>query len=191
MEKVILPYQKRSLDIMRERDQEPETPLTFEGENTEDDTSPEPAFEGPMHSLNRRAVAVKVATRHSKHSRLDADNPDDFAHPLHILHQISPSWSIWRPHNATLSLLARVLASLQKGMPVEPVSSVQGNHEVEQAEEWEQRRARVNLAAEILGRIYINFPNTVRVIEEHQRHSHIDRGEMRRAQKSTIGIVLE
>jgi len=169
LDKVILPYQKRSQHILTERNQQPENPLTFETSD-EGETDPEPAFEGPSHHRERRTAAVKIATARSKIGKLASDesHEDDFAHPLHILNQISPSWSIWRPHGVTLSLLGRVLASLESGIPVQPVRPDQERQLVDQAEEWEQRRIKVNLAADILGRIHTNFPHAVRVVQEHE-----------------------
>ena len=170
LENVILPYQQRSREILTERNQEPENPLTFEPSGKGDELDVEPAFEGPSHKRERRAIAVKVATQQSKFKQLasDARYESDFAHPLHILHQVSPSWSIWRPNSVTLSLLGRVLASLESGVPVEPRKPDQANRRVDQAEEWEQRRARVNLAADILERIYRDYPHAVRAVKEHE-----------------------
>jgi len=186
IEKVILPYRRRSQDILRERDRMPETPLTFEN-LAEGETDQESAFEGPSHSSERRATAVKMATPQTNFFKLDSDkgHADDFAHPLHILHQISPSWSMWRPHNITLSLLGRVLASLESGIPIQPVKPGQGTQPVDSAEE---RRAKVDLAADILGRIHTNFPNAVRTVQEHERRSGRDR--QRGTQYNTMRIAL-
>jgi pentatricopeptide repeat-containing protein PET309 len=128
LEKVILPYQQRSREILTERNQQPEDPLTFEP-GKDEETDVEPAFEGPSHNRERRAIAVKVATQRSKFGQLasNAGPENDFAHSLHILHQVSPSWSIWRPNGVTLGLLGKVLASLESGVPVQPVKPDQKN----------------------------------------------------------------
>ena len=188
IEKVVLPYQKRSHDIIKERHQEPETPFAFE-EPPEEDADPEPAFEGPSHTSERRAVAVKVATSKTKFGPLaEDDRPDDFAHSLHILHQISPSWSIWRPHGITLNLLARVLGSLESGIPIKPVQPDKGTHQIDETEEGEQRKARVNLAAEILGRIYTQSPNAVRAVQEQEWRSNRD--WLKGTKRNTTHIAL-
>ncbi|KIM91205.1 hypothetical protein PILCRDRAFT_59320 [Piloderma croceum F 1598] len=182
LEKVILPYQQRSREILAERNQQPENPLTFEPSDKDKKTDVEPAFEGPSHDRERRAIAVKIATQQSKFGQLDAGHENDFAHSLHILHQVSPSWSIWRPNSVTLSLLGRVLASLESGVPVRPMKPYQKIQRVDQAEEWEQRRARVNLAADILHRICRDFPHAVRAVKEHEWRS--SRNRMGRAQNT-------
>jgi len=122
---------------------------------------------------------VKLATKRSKFGLLvpDEEHQDDFAHPLHVLYQISPSWSMWRPHDATLSVLVRVLARLESGMPARPMQpNYEGQLVEEEKDEDEtKRRARINLAAEIMDRIYTNYPNTVGIVKDHERRKHRNR----------------
>ena len=174
VEKVILPYQRRSQDILTKRDQEPETPLTFEDvseEEADEEADEETPFQGPSHSRRRRAVTQKVAKFKAKLSDLapDEEHPDDFAHPLHVLHQISPAWSIWRPHSVTLGLLGKVLRSLESGIPIQPVMKADQMGQQPDREDETQRRARINLAADILNQVHTDSPNAVRAVEEYQR----------------------
>lgn len=171
LEKVILPYQSRSEHILTERDEQPETPLTFDLsiDIPEGDSHVEPAFEGPSHTANRRSAAVKLSTRKSRMGLLvsDEEHKDDFAHLLHMLYQKSPSWGIWRPHEMTLSVLARVLMRLQSGMPAQPVGP--GQETWLGDEDETKRQARVEIAASILGRIYANSPHAVHAVQQHER----------------------
>ncbi|KAH9977659.1 hypothetical protein BGW80DRAFT_1455839 [Lactifluus volemus] len=45
----------------------------------------------------------------------------DFAHPLHILQQILPSWNSWQPHAAVVTLLTDVLRQLEAGHMIMPI----------------------------------------------------------------------
>lgn len=188
LEKVILPYQRQSENMVTGRDKEPETPLTFDlsPDATQDESDPEPAFEGPSHNRQRRATAAMVAKRKGKFGMAAAlrdGEQDDFAHPLHILHQISPSWSIWRPHAVVLDVLGRVLNRLERGVLVEPVKASSNTGRPgfaeEEEESWEARRERIDLAADTLGYITTEFPRAVRAVHEHERKSAEDRNRTR------------
>lgn len=161
VERVILPYQRQSQIVASTRDRFPESPLTF-------DTAPpdvdRPAAESPLHRQKRRVAAVRLTTKKSGHN-MDIDgDPEDFAHPLHILHQILPSWNVWRPHHIILELLASVLRHLQGGRVVQPVgvSSPQsaGSDSVV---------SRAKMASDTLQRIYDDYPSTVRAVLLHER----------------------
>ncbi|KAF7975106.1 hypothetical protein HWV62_10385 [Athelia sp. TMB] len=183
LEKVILPYQRQSEGILTSRDQQPETPLSFDVSPDVDlhDSGPKPAFEGPSHSGKRRATAVLVTRQKAKFglaAALREGEAGDFAHPLHILHQISPSWSIWRPHAVVLGLLSRVLNRLERGMLVEPTTApTHRPFSLPEDEEnsHETRKAQSDLAAEIYRCIYTEFPSAVRAVREHERKSIEDR----------------
>jgi len=163
----LLPYQRQSEAVLRDRDISPDSPLTF-------DTHPadvnKPASQDPMHRSERRAYQSKIATKRSG-DILDTDpGSNDFAHPLHILHQISPSWNVWRPHRAVLDLLSRVLRHLKSGMIVQPVG---GDGSTPQAPEPKSNdvSTRETLAREMLERIYLNYPDTLQTIQLHERWS--------------------
>lgn len=171
LERVILPYQWRSERILTERNERPDTPLTFDNSINipEEDSHEEPAFEGPSHTASRRAAAVQLSTKKARMGLLASDegHQDDFAYLLHMLYQKSPSWGIWRPHDITLSVLAGVLMRLQAGMPARPVRS---GYDVGLGDEDEaEHQARVDLAASILGRIYTNSPHAVHAVQQHKR----------------------
>ncbi|KAG2369707.1 hypothetical protein BDR07DRAFT_1388159 [Suillus spraguei] len=129
---------ERSENVLRDRDLSPNSPLTF-------DVSPP---DSPMHRSERRAYQSKMATKRSGDVLAIDPTSDDFAHPLHILHQISPSWDVWRPH--------RVLRHLGSGIPVQPALEPNSDNDF----------TRGYLAGEILDRIYLNYPDTRWVRED-------------------------
>lgn len=165
VERVLLPYQRQSENMLHDRDLSPNSPLTF-------DVSPpdvsKPASQSPMHRSERRAYQSKMATKRSGDMLAIDPTSDDFAHPLHILHQISPSWDVWRPHRAVLDLLSGVLRHLGSGIPVQPVgerSSAPQALEPNSDDDF----TRGYLAGEILDRIYLNYPDTVQTIRLYER----------------------
>jgi len=161
VERVILPYQRQSLVMASTRDLSPHSPLTL-------DTAPPavdiPAPEPPVHNQKRRATAVKLATKKSGHHMDTAGDPDDFAHPLHILHQVLPSWNMWRPHHVILELLGSVLRHLQGGRIVEPVGA-----RLQAPLEPDILVSRAKTASDTLRRIYKDYPSTVRAVLLHDR----------------------
>jgi len=164
VERVLLPYQRQSEAVLRDRDTSPDSPLTFDINPA--DVS-KPASQAPMYRGERRAYQSKLATKRSG-DMLDTDPAsDDFAHPLHILHQISPSWDIWRPHHAVLDLLSGVLRHLKSGTTVQPV----GGRSTPQLPDPKSNEGftRETLAREMLERIFLNYPDTIQTIQLHER----------------------
>ncbi|KAH7887526.1 hypothetical protein F5I97DRAFT_1861056 [Phlebopus sp. FC_14] len=160
IERVILPYQRQSQIITDSRDRHPDSPLSF------DTSPPDPddrASEAPMHRLKRRAAAVKLSTKKAGDMLDEATGSGDFVHPLHILHQIIPSWNMWRPHTATLEVLARVLRHLQGGRTVQPVRppGVPGKQL--------DVNAHAKIASGALARIYDKYPQAVRAVTLYER----------------------
>ncbi|KAI0660781.1 hypothetical protein C8Q70DRAFT_1119542 [Cubamyces menziesii] len=170
VENVILRYQAQARRQRgRERDLQPESPLTLDLPPPEEGDLPPPRPEAPLHSAARRAVTSERANKRLRNTTtLEEKGSQDFAHPLHLLQQLSPLWNTWRPHGATLTLLGRVLDHLRSGKVVTPVRP---NADVafEQAALTEEEIRRNNEAAGIvLGRIYEAFPRTVQLIQEYE-----------------------
>ncbi|KAF9498621.1 hypothetical protein BDN71DRAFT_1442974 [Pleurotus eryngii] len=169
LERVILPFQRQTDHLLRLRNESPDTPLSFDKLPAREDLLSEPSEDPPMHSAERRAKAANTVfkqIRQASEEETDLFEGDsgDFAHPLRILHQISPSWNIWAPHNATLSVLLMVLTRLQEGTLMDPVQP----EGIPLAGADAQDHARSAIAREILGRIYANYPKAVQVVLEHE-----------------------
>lgn len=106
-------------------------------------------------------------TRTGSHAQEDTrtheTRDDEFVHPLDVLHHVLPSWNGWRPHRATLDVLAYVLRHLRDGRMVRPVGVSTERKDTEDSVEC-ARRAR-----ETLGRIYHQYPSAVRAVMLHDR----------------------
>ncbi|KAF9226702.1 hypothetical protein BS17DRAFT_775987 [Gyrodon lividus] len=164
LERVIIPFQRQSQVLSGTRNSSPESPLTFDLMPPDVD---EPAAEAPMHRKERRALAVKIATKKSG-SLLDMEEDStDFAHPLHILHQVVPSWSMWRPHAVTLEVLSRVLRHLQGGRIVQPVTS--DGTPSKKSRDSDDQHSRAKIASDTLRRIYHKYPEAVRAVILYER----------------------
>ena len=166
VEKIILPYQRESERVRKERDRKPLTPLTSE---TPQPSSDDGESETPLE-LRFRGAAVPLSVRAST-ARMglielvmdEEEHADDFAHPLHVLHQISPSWSTWKIHRATLSVLLMVASRLESGALIEPVAS---NNVMDDSQPVDIEKALK--ARQILNQIYKNYPNTVQAIMDFE-----------------------
>ncbi|KAH9850795.1 hypothetical protein C2E23DRAFT_734376 [Lenzites betulinus] len=170
VENVILKYQAQIRRLYeRERDVHPESPLTLDLPPPEEGDLEPARPEAPLQSAQRRAVAVARFTKRMRNAEhADAQGVDDFAHPLHMLHQLSPVWNTWRPHGATLTLLGRVLAHLQAGKLVQPLNPDVDRHYADAALDEDEIRRRTEAAGGVLGGIYDAFPRTVRLIREYE-----------------------
>jgi hypothetical protein len=165
VEKVIIPYERQSERIRKGRDRAPRTPFSSDAPPNVDDGMPKQPLEVPRHGKGREH-AVRTATvklSQIEESLEDEAYADDFAHPLHILHQISPSWTTWKAHSATLSVLLMVLSRLQSGALVEPVIS---------DNVWD-REPPVDpdtglKARELLNRIYKDYPDTSQAVTDFE-----------------------
>jgi pentatricopeptide repeat-containing protein PET309 len=165
LEKVILPYQAQSMRLLPTRDDKPPTPLTFDENPPQPNT---PASSAPLHHTERRAKMSKASYKalHRSIQHIGEDKSDDFAHPLHILHQISPTWNDWRPHTIVVRVLIMVLDHLESGMVVRPVRA--GDDKIMATGDTERREANRAAAAEMLARIYENYPQAVSTVRDYE-----------------------
>ncbi|EIM85727.1 uncharacterized protein STEHIDRAFT_99442 [Stereum hirsutum FP-91666 SS1] len=166
VERVILPYQRQTAKIVAERDDNPSSPLTFDDEIPWEELSPDvdKPLRANMNPKNRPA-ATRVNRRQvgSELAMAAEERPNDFAHPLHILQQVYPSWNLWRPHGATMSLLGMVLNHLESGRLVQPVMPP------EDVRRWKQEVGdEAEVAEEVLVRILENCPETVSVVRSFE-----------------------
>ena len=65
---------------------------------------------------------AEAATRRRQAAEAKGECVDEenFAHDLHILHQVSASWRLWRPHQKIMKVLQIALNRLERGTPVLP-----------------------------------------------------------------------
>lgn len=175
LERVILPYQMQSERILRTRERDPDSPFLFDQPPPEDNL-PETAAAPANRRAARRAEAIETASSWmGSLAEVDEGRDDDFAHQLHVLHQISPSWNQWRPHAVTLDVLAWTLEKLERGQVIEPIRPDQDSSDhPEQDEDEDARLARVRLCGEIYDRILSNYHQAVLAVQEHKRRRGLE-----------------
>lgn len=167
LETIILPRSRAPDSRLSPRKIKPEVIYTFDG-----GVLPHQLAGSPKHWTDRRVRTVGIATKElngwlseEKHSS------GDFAQPLHVLHQASPSWTIWNPHSTTLGVLSKVIEQLSSGRPLKAVVPGDGTsaRRSRVLETLEQEKERRGLAKRLLRRIYANFPEAVRAVEDYER----------------------
>ncbi|KAL7282567.1 hypothetical protein ACG7TL_004038 [Trametes sanguinea] len=170
VENVILKYQLQARRQRgRERDVHPSSPLTLDLPPAEEGDLRLPRPEAPLHNAARRAQASERATKRMRNmSGIDERVSQDFAHPLIMLHQLSPVWNTWRPHGATLTLLGHVLDHLRSGKLVQPVRPGADVAFEQAALDAEEIRRRTEAAGMVLDGIYNAFPRTVQLVSEYE-----------------------
>ena len=178
LERVLIPYSRKSPVV---RDPFPESPVVFDVMAPDDDM---PASDAPMHRSARRARAVKIATKAVGPALAVPESSTDFAHPLHILHQVIPSLSVWRPHAVTLQVLSKVLGHLQRGCPVQPIRAANA------PQFYTDSQTQVDVASATLRRIYHNYPEAVRAVLLYER-KQARRGAVERSPREWIKVKQE
>ncbi|KAI9467140.1 hypothetical protein BJY52DRAFT_1219923 [Lactarius psammicola] len=93
----------------------------------------------------------------------------DFAHPLHIMQQILPSWDAWQPHAAVVTVLMNVLGQLEAGHMISPVPA---RHFADVASTvgatWQGEESEASAARTVLGRINVSCPQAVTMVREYE-----------------------
>ncbi|KAK7676887.1 hypothetical protein QCA50_020143 [Cerrena zonata] len=122
--------------------------------------------EGALHNARRRSGRVEYHSTKSKR-RWEKQKPEDFAHPLHILYQLSPAWNIWRPHNTVLQLLGLVLRHLRRGGIIKPIHKPGQKGlrlSILEENDTDVMTMREQEAAEMYDRIVENYPLTYKAV---------------------------
>ncbi|TCD67565.1 hypothetical protein EIP91_012262 [Steccherinum ochraceum] len=168
VERVILPNRQQTT-TPSPRDTQPQSPLLEDLPEAYVEHRDLPEDESPMHVVRRRA-ARQLLIGHKAKRWMMAFDKGDYAHPLYILHSISPGWSIWRPHNSTMYVLGGALSHLHAGGSIQAVHSYEeGIRKQVRATSEEELQERREKAARALHHIYNHCPETVATILEWQR----------------------
>ena len=72
---------------------------------------------GAAEQFIAEAAARRRQTAEAAGEAVDEEN---FVHDLHILHQVSASWRLWRPHKRIMKVLQIAFKRLERGAPVLP-----------------------------------------------------------------------
>jgi hypothetical protein len=191
IEKVLLPHGRRVARI-QERREMPDTPLSFEDVEEEDKEAQaiSKPYQEALRRTSERSLAVSHANRIARTFSEDTkraieEHGGDFAQGLHILRQILPVWNAWAPHDQTLRALLSAVLRLESGvLPVTGTESVKFDHGHEQDHDEgsdhgggadmlsraaEARQLVSYRARDILGRIYRDYPQTIRIVMDFER----------------------
>ena len=95
----------------------------------------------------------------------------DFAQQLHILQQILPSWDVWQPHAAVVTVLMNVLDQLEAGHMISPVPPLHFGGMASTAAStstWQGEESEASAARTVLERINASCPQTVAIAREYE-----------------------
>ncbi|EIW82279.1 hypothetical protein CONPUDRAFT_103265 [Coniophora puteana RWD-64-598 SS2] len=178
IERVVIPYQRKTREAPDDRETEPETPLIFDVNPVTVDS---PAFDNKMRSTKRRAHRGGLHSRKLARHAIEFEKSNDFAHPLHILQHISPGWHTWRPHNAILQLLSAVIKHLESGYTVQAVEPFNEPSTATKDATKDDPSVQGLAAQAMLKRIHEQFPDTVRAILDFERRIYYKEASSRRS----------
>ncbi|KAJ7167484.1 hypothetical protein C8R46DRAFT_1218424 [Mycena filopes] len=160
LQKVLLPYFRRSNRLRNQRDPQPPTPYSL-------DVEPE-----DRRPLERPLVgkALSAATKESRSLRRMAghlervDQAADLADHLHVLHRVSPMWNTWAPRQSTLRLLFEAVLRLRAGFPADTPK----RGFTEEKLDFDEAQARVEDARQRLRNMYQTYPDAVRALSDFE-----------------------
>lgn len=120
--------------------------------------------------LQLELAKARVAEDNKKQNfEMDSGVSPDFAHPLHIMQQILPSWDAWQPHAAVVTVLMNVLGQLEAGHMISPVPS---RHFADVASTtratWQGEESESSAARTVLERINASCPQAVAIVREYE-----------------------
>ncbi|KAH9965808.1 hypothetical protein BC827DRAFT_1264898 [Russula dissimulans] len=92
----------------------------------------------------------------------------DFAHPLHILQQILPSWNAWQPHAAVVTMLTNVLGQLEAGHMIPPIPPRRFGDAAGPTTTWQGTESEATAARTLLRRIHASCPRAIALVREYE-----------------------
>ncbi|KAF9021506.1 hypothetical protein BDZ89DRAFT_1019519 [Hymenopellis radicata] len=174
LETVVLPYQRKYASFRRSRDRSPSTPLLFDDEAMLEETirQPEDSLRGRRSRRNLLAVnARRVKPMPDFYEYETEEEREDMALPLHLLHQISPGWSVWAPHQVTLTIFLLIIIRLREGLLTEALNV----HKITVQDDMRSREDIINERAQAMGlyeAIRQQYPNTLNLVMQFESKEH-------------------
>ena len=157
VEKVLLATERKAQNFFLSRNTKPSSPLLFKSSTVEAPSDP------VKRDATRRSLMIGKATKQMAFINLDGAGSEykhDFAHPLHILQQISPSWGKWRPHKAVLTVLLMAITRLESGHVVHPIRPDNEGGSTVDNDAHQARR--------VLENIHQNYPDAAKAVFKHE-----------------------
>lgn len=91
----------------------------------------------------------------------------DFAHPLHVLQSILPTWNAWQPHAAVVTLLRDVLIQLEARHMIPPIPPRRFG-DAAGSTTWQGVESEAEAAKTLLGNLHASCPRAVRLVREYE-----------------------
>ncbi|KAJ7498606.1 hypothetical protein FB451DRAFT_1117221 [Mycena latifolia] len=161
LEKVLLPYHRRSKRLRQERDPHPSSPLSF-------DVAPADKRPLELPLVGKARVAATKWARFHRRAHEDFEHTAhaaDLAHHLHVLHRISPMWNTWLPRADVLRRLFDAVLRLRAGYP----AHAESRDVDELSMDPDELRARIEHATTRLRGIHDAYPDAVQSVERFER----------------------
>ena len=108
-----------------------------------------------------------VATADLPTDDSSAHGRPDFAHPLHVLQSILPTWNTWQPHAAVVTLLRDVLIQLEAGHMIPPIPPRRFG-DAPGSTTWQGVESEAEAAKTLLGNLHASCPRAVRLVREYE-----------------------
>ncbi|KAI9447913.1 hypothetical protein H4582DRAFT_2051532 [Lactarius indigo] len=182
LERVIIPLGPTPAAATALREVAPRTPLSYDDVPAPQDPTADTNGTGGAVAVlveattsgrttpSRASVSAKERASATLHLQLElaktrstndfGETGPDFAHPLHIMQQVLPSWDAWQPHAAVVTVLMNVLGQLEAGHMISPVPS---RHLVDLAPmtraTWLGEESEASAANTVLERINVSVPS--------------------------------
>ncbi|KAH9179566.1 hypothetical protein EDB89DRAFT_1877415 [Lactarius sanguifluus] len=139
-------------------------------------TTPSRASVSGNNNKERASAALHLQLQLAKARATTNNTVPDFAHPLHIMHQILPSWDAWQPHAAVVTVLMNVLGQLEAGHMISPVPSRQFADLAPMTRAtWQGEESEASAASTVLERINASCPQAVAIVREYEYRIRVRR----------------
>ncbi|KAJ7780921.1 hypothetical protein B0H16DRAFT_1710179 [Mycena metata] len=157
LEKVILPYHRRSNRLRAERDPNPDSPLSLDVA---------PADRRPLEGrLVGKARSEKTPTYQRRAGQsFEQGHAEDLVYHLHVLHRVSPMWNTWQPRDDVLRGLFNSVLRLRAGLPAEAAPPATPGVDVDPVALQEQ----TDSAHERLRVFYTTYPDAMQAVAEFE-----------------------
>ncbi|KAJ3776741.1 hypothetical protein FB446DRAFT_842234 [Lentinula raphanica] len=174
VENVIIPYQDQARNLIASRNTSPSSPLMYSlDELDKDEDEVDLTAIESQAQLKRRSSKRFISIMRNQRQAMpqledeEGTHTDDLAYPMHVLHQISPAWNVWKIHIAVKRVFLRAIEDLRDGYlprPTAPHSGQPGqpNRSLEPEDDEEDIRDE---AKKLFRRLYDQYPRTSAMLQ--------------------------
>jgi len=160
VESVILPYQDQAKNMIASRNTNPKSPLMYDAAGQDEDKLDPAALDSQAQLRQRASRRLGNTRRNMRHAmwQIEQDeeaHADDLAYPMHVLHQISPAWNVWKVHVSVMRVLLAAMEDLREGNLPAPVKP-KGARQIQRYADDEE----TSKANELFDRLYAQYPRT-------------------------------